>query len=103
MASVMMRLGLYKFSMGTAAYQELTRSTSYRWARQERINTNDALQMTGLGPETIQLRGRVHGLWVIEEVGETQSTFAARGAPRKQEFDIKLTRYDGGLRALLPF
>lgn len=136
MSSVMMRLGLYKFSLGTAAYQELSRSTNYRWARQERINTNDALQMTGLGPETIQLRGavfaafkgglgqldamrnqallavplplidgrgRVHGLWVIEEISETQTVFAAQGAPRKQEFDIRLTRYDGGLRALLPF
>lgn len=136
MASVMMRLGVYKFSLETAAYQELTRAAEYRWARQERIGTNDALQFTGIGPETVELRGavfplfkgglnqvtkmrlqasigvplpmidgtgKVWGLWVIERVGETQSVFLARGAPRRIEFDLRLSRYDGGLRALLPF
>jgi phage protein U len=131
-----MRLGAYRFSIDTAAYQNLTRSTAYRWARQERIGTNDALQFTGLGPDQIQLsgvvftafegglgqvdrmrlqasigiplplisgRGRILGLWCIETIGEGQSYFVARGAPMRQEFDLSLTRYDGGLRALLPF
>lgn len=132
----MMMLGVFKFSMPTAAYQQLTRSTSYRWARQECIGTNDALQFTGLGPDTIELtgvifttfsgsigspdrmrlqaslgvplplitgRGGVLGLWVVEEVKETQGTFVEGGAPIKQEFTLRLSRYDGGLRALLPF
>lgn len=63
MARVMMRLGVYKFSLDTAAYQELQRSASYRWARQERIGTNDALQFTGIGPETVDLRGVVFPLF----------------------------------------
>lgn len=136
MSRVMMRLGAYKFSISTAAYQNLSRSTAYRWARQERIGTNDALQFTGLGADQIQLsgvvfpvfegglgqvdrmrrqagfgvplplvsgRGRILGLWCVESISETQSVFAARGAPLRQEFDLSLTRYDGGLRALLPF
>ncbi|UXU73717.1 MULTISPECIES: phage tail protein [unclassified Paracoccus (in: a-proteobacteria)] len=136
MAWVMMRLGLYKFGLDTAAYQELNRVAAYRWARQERMGTNDALQFTGIGPETIDLRGvifpefrgglrqigkmrqqaslgmplplidglgKVWGLWVIEQIGERQSVFMARGAPKRIEFDLRLSRYDGGLRALLPF
>ncbi len=136
MAETMMRLGPYRFALGTAAYQELNRASEYRWARQERIGRNDALQYTGPGPETIELRGviyphfrgglgqldrmratagagfpmllidgrgRILGLWCVETVNELQETFAARGAPLKQEFDMRITRYDGGLRSLLPF
>lgn len=135
MATVMMRLGLYKFGIDTAAYQELNRVAAYRWARQERIGTNDALQFTGLGPETVDLRGvvfpefrggldqvakmrlqasiglplplidgrgKVWGLWAVEQISERQSIFAAKGVPKRIEFDLRLARYDGGLRALLP-
>lgn len=136
MSRIMMRLGVFKFSLGTAAYQELSRTAAYRWARQERIGTNDALQFTGLGPETVELRGvifplfkgrasdvqrlrtqasigiplplidgrgKVWGLWAVEAVSERQSVFMDTGAARRIEFDLRLTRYDGGLRALLPF
>lgn len=139
MSDVMMRLGTLKFSLRRAAYQELTRTSEWRWARQERIGTNDALQYTGIGPETVQLSGavfptfvgsvrqidrmrtlatmaipmpmvdgmgRVWGLWVITGLRETQSVFAGRGAPLRQEYDLTLNRYDpglGGLRALLSF
>lgn len=131
-----MRLGPLKFSIDGAAYQQLSRAVSYRWARQERIGANDAMQFTGLGPETISLtgvvfplfrggtgqldamrlagsvgvplpmidgRGRVLGLFVIEEVSEEQTVFAIAGIPRKQTFSMRLSRYDGGIRSLLPF
>jgi len=135
MAEVMMQLGFFRFSVGTAAYQELSRVTEYRWAAQPRIGKADALQFTGLGPERIDLSGaiyphyrgglaqldkmrtqallglplilvsgvgRILGLWVIEAVTEGQRAFAKSGAPLRQEFEIRLRRYDGGLRALLP-
>lgn len=135
MAETMMRLGTYRFALDSAAYQELTRQSEYRWARQERIGRNDALQYTGPGAETMEMRGviyphfrgglgqldsmrataglglpmllvdgrgRILGLWCIEAVSEQQAIFAARGAPLKQEFDMRITRYDGGLRDLLP-
>lgn len=134
--STMMRLGPFKFSVDTAAYQRLQRSTEYRWSRQTRIGIDDALQFTGMGPETIDLqgvvypfykgglgqvdrmrsaassgiplplidgRGRVYGLWAIESVTEQQQTFQQRGVPKRQEFTLRITRYAGGLRSLLPF
>lgn len=136
MSEAMMMLGAYRFSVSSAAYQQLTRVTGYRWARQECIGTNDALQFTGRAPETIELTGVVFpavngstrqpdlmrlqaslglplplitgtgavlGLWCVEEIRETQSTFVRGGAPAKQEFTMRLTRYDGGLLALIPF
>lgn len=136
MSEPMMQLGLYQFSLSTAAYQELSRGTEYRWAAQARVGAADSLQFTGLPAETLELRGviyphykggldqltrmraqaslgvplpllsmggRVLGLWVVEAVREGQRIFARGGAPLRQEFDIKLRRYDGGLRSLLPF
>ncbi len=55
----MMRLGPVKFSVDSAAYQQLSRSAEYRWARQPQIGRNDALQFTGLGAETVDLSGVV--------------------------------------------
>lgn len=136
MADVMLQLGAYQFSVNRAAYQELSRSAEYRWASQERVGAVDALQFTGYGAETIEVRGviypeykgglgqidrmraqasigfplplisgqgRVLGLWVVEAVREGQRVFARGGAARRQDFDMRLRRYDGGLRALLPF
>lgn len=136
MAEVMMQLGFFQFSLDNAAYQRLSRSAEYRWARQARIGTNDALQFTGLGPETVELEGviyphfrgglkqidkmrtqaslglplplvsgigRVLGLWVVEGVAEGQEVFASQGIPHRQEFTMRMARYDGGVRSLLRF
>lgn len=136
MAEVMMQLGFLQFSIDNAAYQRLTRSTEYRWARQSRLGVNDALQFTGLGADTIELEGVVYphfrgglgqvnkmrtqatlglplplvsgigkvlGLWVVEAVSEGQELFASQGIPHKQEFTMRMTRYDGGIRSLLRF
>lgn len=134
--SVMMQLGFFQFAVSTAAYQELSRAAEYRWAAQERIGASDALQFTGFGAETIDLRGVIYpswrggtgqvarmraqaalgaplplvsagggilGLWVIEAVREGQRVFRRFGEARRQEFEMRLRRYDGGLRALIPF
>jgi phage protein U len=136
MAEVMMQLGFFQFSIDDATYQRLSRSTEYRWARQARIGSNDALQFTGYGPETIELEGviyphfrgglkqvdrmrtqaslgvplplvsgigKVLGLWVVEAISEGQEVFAARGIPHKQDFTMRMARYDGGLRSLLRY
>ena len=136
MAEVMMQLGFFQFSIDGATYQRLSRSVEYRWARQARIGTNDALQFTGLGPETIEIEGviyphfrgglkqvdrmrtqaslglpltlvsgigKVLGLWVVEGITEGQEVFASRGVPQRQDFTMRMTRYDGGLRSLLRF
>ncbi len=131
-----MQLGAFQFSIETAAYQSLQRTTEYRWASQPRIGTADALQFTGLGSDAITLQGviyphyrggldqvtkmraqaslgfplplvagtgRVLGIWVMQSVAEGQRIFAEKGAPLRQECSIKIRRYDGGLRSLLPF
>jgi len=125
---VMMKLGdHYKFSIDTAAYQELTRTTSYRWAKQERIGRLPARQYVGPGDDVIEMsglifpqfrsgleqlnkmraeagkgkplmlvdgRGKVWGKFCIEEVREKQGPeFFKGGAPKRQEFGLKLGIY----------
>jgi phage protein U len=82
MSETMMLFGPYRFALDRAAYQTLERSSSYRWARQERIGSNDQLQYTGPGPETISLTGVVYphfagGLGQIDRMRVT----AALGVP----------------------
>jgi len=136
MAEVMLQLGFLQFSLDNAVYQRLNRSTEYRWARQPRVGSNDALQFTGYGPESIVIEGviyphfrgglkqidrmrtqasigiplplvtgsgRVLGLWVVEAITEGQQVFAKRGIPRRQDFTMRIARYDGGLRSILRF
>lgn len=62
MASVLMKLGSFRFSVDTAAYQELTRSNEYRW---KTVNTVGQLgrQYIGEGLETISLNGTIYPLY----------------------------------------
>jgi hypothetical protein len=55
--TIMMQLGSYQFSIGTAAYKELRRSTEYRWAKQDRFGKLPTRQFTGPGDDTITLSG----------------------------------------------
>jgi len=63
MTKVMMKLGGYKFSVSTAAYKELIRTTPHRWSEQKRINRRPALQYMGPGKETIELSGDIYPLY----------------------------------------
>lgn len=56
-ATVMMQLGSFQFSLATAAFQDLRRSTEYRWPSQDRMGKAPALQFTGPGADTITLSG----------------------------------------------
>lgn len=136
MAEVMMQFGLFQFEIDTATYQQLDRSTEYRWARIPRIGAHDALQFTGFGDDAIDVSGviyphfrgglgqidkmraqgsigvplplvsgtgKVLGLWVAVSITEGQTVFAAQGIPQRQDFSMRISRYDGGLRSILPF
>ena len=59
MPTELMTLGDYRFSIDTAAYDELVRTTEYRWARQDRLGRPPARQYLGPGDDTIDLRGTV--------------------------------------------
>ena len=53
----MLGLGDYRFSVDTAAYQELVRTSEYRWQAQERLRNRPAQQYLGPGEESIGLTG----------------------------------------------
>lgn len=83
MTTVMMQLGSYQFSLPTAAYQELTRSTEYRWPEQETFGVLPTSQFTGRGKDTITLQGVIlpefrGGYGQIDELRD----LAATGLPQ---------------------
>jgi phage protein U len=49
----------YYFNLDTAAFDELRRSTEFRWASQERLSRRPAQQGIGLGDEKITLKGAI--------------------------------------------
>ena len=60
MSETMMALGGYRFSLTSAAYQELRKSNTYRWQAQERLQRLPAQQFVGPGSETLDLKGIIY-------------------------------------------
>lgn len=60
MSETMMALGCYRFSLDSAAYQELRRSNAYRWQAQGRLQRLPAQQFLGPGNETLDLKGVIY-------------------------------------------
>lgn len=74
--------GNFMFSLNSAAFQEMNRSTAYNWPAQERVGQLAALQFTGPGEETIALPGVIYpsyrgGLAQMDKLRKQ----AARGKP----------------------
>jgi len=57
---IMLSLGDYRFAITTAAYQELRRTSEYRWAPMHRIAHRVSLQYVGQSTEEIHLRGTIY-------------------------------------------
>jgi phage protein U len=57
---MMMALGLFVFSLRTAAYQELQRVTNWRHPSNSRVGSTPAYQFTGKGEDTITLKGEIY-------------------------------------------
>lgn len=55
----MMSLGVFSFSLATAAYQDLQRQMAWRHASSERVGARAAHQYVGPGDETITLSGLI--------------------------------------------
>jgi phage protein U len=49
----------YFFNLDTAAFEELSRSSAFRWASQERLTRRPAQQAVGMGEDKITLKGAV--------------------------------------------
>lgn len=60
MAKTMMKLGAFTFSLDTAAYQQLQRTTAYKWPAQDRAGQSAALQFMGEGEDSIGLMGVIY-------------------------------------------
>jgi len=54
---MMLALGMFVFSLHTAAYQEMQRQTNWRHSTNSRIGTNPASQFLGLGEDATTLPG----------------------------------------------
>lgn len=82
MSQTMIALGGFRFSMDTAAYQELTRSNQYRWQSQDRISREPALQFIGVGQEKIELAGIIypHYRGGVKQIDEMRK-IAGKGDP----------------------
>jgi phage protein U len=50
----------YYFNLDTAAFDELSRSTEFRWASQERLTRRPAKQAIGMGDEKLTLKGTIY-------------------------------------------
>ena len=82
MSETMMALGSYRFSIDSAAYQELKHSQAYRWQAQERLQRRPAMQFLGAGEESIELSGVIypHFKGGLEQL-DTMRTEANKGQP----------------------
>ena len=81
-SSLMLALGDYRFSIDTASYQTLQRTTSYNWQSQQRIGQRPAQQFLGLGSDVINLTGVIYphfkgGLSQLQSMREQ----ALKGSP----------------------
>ena len=56
----MMKLGTFRFCIYTAAYQELNRTTNYKWGEQAVFGAWDNLQFLGPGEDVMSLTGVVY-------------------------------------------
>lgn len=82
MSETMMALGSYRFSIDSAAYQELKHSQAYRWQTQERLQRRPAMQFVGAGEESIELSGVIypHFKGGLDQL-DTMRAEASKGQP----------------------
>ena len=59
-SSYLMKLGEYTFSIVSAAYQSLSRTTDYRWQSQPRIGRLPSQQFIGPGEDRLSLDGVIY-------------------------------------------
>lgn len=64
---------------------------------QAQVSAMRAMASLGTPQTLLSGLGQLLGLWVVESVEEGQSVFQAGGAPRRQDFTVRLRRYDSDL------
>lgn len=78
----MLALGAYRFSIDTAAYENLERSSAWRWASVERVGARPAQQYIGPGEDTITMSGVIYPYYKggLGQVSSMRAE-AAKGEP----------------------
>lgn len=81
---VMMALGPYRFSLSTAAFQDLERTSAWRWPSVDRVGARPALQFVGPGEDRVSMRGTIypHFRGGIDQVTRMREA-AAMGTPHR--------------------
>ena len=78
MAEVMLSLGSYAFSIDTAAYDQFSRSTAWRWPALARFGRGPTRHYTGKESDSITLEGTIFteraGLGQIEAMRKLANT-----------------------------
>jgi phage protein U len=59
MKSTLLLLGPFRFSVGSAAFDELSRASRWDWKQVDRVGEMPALQFTGPQNDTISMSGRL--------------------------------------------
>ena len=80
---MMMSLGQFVFSLGTAAYQDLQRQTQWRHPSSSRVGVRPARQYAGQGDDSITLQGliapevsgKIESLDTLREMGDAGSAW----------------------------
>lgn len=62
-AELLLQLGRFQFSVNTATYESISRHTAYNWASHDRFAQAPSKQFTGLGDDTIEIKGTVYPHW----------------------------------------
>lgn len=90
-APVMMMLGDFQFSINTAVFDRIEKSSEYRWATVERTGDLNDLQFTGIGDVSMTLpgvvypgarggTGQISSLQLIAQQGQPQRLITGAGA-----------------------
>ena len=80
---MMLQLGTFQFSITSAAYKQLRRRRSWRWAAQQRLQERPARQFVGEGDDSITLSGVIYpqylgGSGQLDDVVELAGTGEAQ-------------------------
>jgi len=85
MNEIMLALGDYRFSVATAAFQDLNRSRSWEWAEQARVGEFPSMQFTGKSNPVITMSGVVYPYY---KGGFEQVAAMAREADKGVPLDL---------------
>ena len=81
MSDVMLRLGEFKFSINTAAYQTVKQTWDFAWQAQARIGTNPAMQFVGFS-RAIEIAGVMYpGQFGSRKHIDSMIAMAGKGKP----------------------